>query len=99
VKVILFLAGIAIGIVAATIYKMPSDYRLRVETAERECDFFVLSDPSSNLAPEQINCTMVHDDILIRFQVDAEATTFVECNQDNGSLRAPQPTNCTLYRQ
>ena len=98
-RLILFLAGIAVGIVAVTIYRMPSDYRSRVQTAERECDFFVLSDPSSTLALEEVDCTLVHDDVLVRFQVDTAATTFVECTQDHSSLKPPEIINCTLLRK
>lgn len=74
-------------------------YRLTVEVAEERCNFLALSDPDVGLEADQIDCKLVHHDILMTLRVNKSSDYYVDCLTTDSLLGGEAPRDCTIYRR
>lgn len=91
--VVVIIAGLLVGMLTFGRHQ----YAQLVEFGEQNCRDIAVSDPGIDLDAGQITCDLVHDDILMRFRVNASEAYFVECTQDAIAWGAGALGDCALY--
>ena len=100
-KTVSLVIGFVFGLGAYAIFDLRVDYSHSMKLAEANCRIMVLSEPSVELKPSEIDCTHVfEDDHLLTFEVNKTEQMFIDCLPDAGFFRREiAPRNCSLYNR
>ena len=100
-KIVFLVIGLVFGVGAYAVFDLRDDYYRSIELAEANCMILVLADPDVELAPAEIDCTLiVDDDYLLTFEVNEAEGIFVDCLPSAAFFRREiGPRECGLYER
>ena len=95
-KFLLFAIAFLVVFMTSLVIHHQHAYQLSVKLGEAECKFLALSNNALSLSAEQIDCSLVHHDILMVFKVSPSSEHTVSCLLHDTLFGAGPPTNCNL---
>ena len=75
-------------------------YTVMVRTAEQQCNILAMSNSDIDLLPHEIDCALVHHDILMTFRLGPNSNFYWDCLPPDQVMLQPIPaSNCSFYRR
>lgn len=96
-----FLVATICGLLGAAFLQWQRyQYNVMVQAAEEQCNILAESNSDIDLRPHEIDCTLVHHDILMTFRLGQNSSFYWDClPSDQVMLQRIPASNCKFYRR
>lgn len=96
-----FLVAAILGLLGAAFLQWQKHrYKLMVQDAEQQCNILAISHSDTDPLPHEIDCALVHHDVLITFRLGPNSNFYWDClPPDQVMIQRLTASNCKFYRR